>query len=142
MIVKVFDEFVTDAKNIREKVFIDEQGFSYDYDEFDDIAVHMVLYNDGEPIGACRIFEQEEKGVFFFGRLAVKKECRKNGAGSKLVEAAKEYAFSHGATRVILHAQLQARDFYLKLGFVEYGEIEYEEDCPHIWMKFDKQSVF
>ena len=25
--------------------------------------------------------------------------------------------------------------FYEKLGFQAYGEIEYEEHCPHTWMK-------
>ena len=36
---------------------------------------------------------------------------------------------------IILHAQLQAVPFYEKLGFQAYGEIEYEEHCPHTWMK-------
>ena len=36
---------------------------------------------------------------------------------------------------VCLHAQLQAKPFYEKLGFKAYGEIDYDEDCPHTWMK-------
>ena len=137
MVIKVFNEFTTEAKSIREEVFIHEQGFSYDYDNLDDVAAHIVLFDGETPVGTCRILESEESGVYFFGRLAVKKECRKNGAGSMLVEAAKEHALKSGGKRVILHAQLQAKEFYLKQGFLEYGEIEYEEDCPHIWMKFD-----
>ena len=38
-------------------------------------------------------------------------------------------------TQISLHAQLQAKPFYEKLGFVAYGEIDYDEDCPHTWMK-------
>ena len=34
----------------------------------------------------------------------------------------------------MLHAQIQAQQFYEKQGDLPYGEIEYEENCPHIWM--------
>ena len=27
------------------------------------------------------------------------------------------------------------REFYEKLGFKAYGEIDYDEYCPHTWMK-------
>ena len=71
------------------------------------------------------------------GRLAVKKDRRGQGLGGKLVNCVKEYVSNLGGKSLILHAQLQARDFYLKTGFQEYGEIEYEENCPHIWMRTD-----
>jgi len=135
MTTRVFKHFPQEAKKVREEVFIYEQGFSYDYDEMDDIAIHIVLFEDNIPIAACRVFESEECGKFVLGRLAVKKECRSKGVGSCVVEAAKEYVASVGGKFLILHSQLQAKEFYNKLGFVEYGEVEYEEDCPHIWMK-------
>ncbi len=132
---KIFSEFVPEAKRVREEVFIYEQGFSYDYDEMDNVSVHIVGFEGDEPIAACRVFESENKGVFILGRLAVKKACRNRGFGGEMVDAAKEYAKSVGGRHLILHSQLQAKGFYEKLGFREYGEIEYEEDCPHIWMK-------
>ncbi len=46
-----------------------------------------------------------------------------------------EYVKSIKGESVILHSQMQAKEFYKKQGFKEYGDIEYEEDCPHIWMK-------
>lgn len=36
---------------------------------------------------------------------------------------------------VCLHAQVQAKPFYEKLGFKAYGEIDCDEFCPHTWMK-------
>ena len=132
---KIFSEFVPEAQRVREEVFIHEQGFSYDYDEMDDVSVHIVGFEGDKPIAACRIFESEKEGTFILGRLAVKKVCRNRGVGGEMVAAAKEYAKSIGGGYLILHSQLQAKGFYEKLGFREYGEVEYEEDCPHIWMK-------
>ncbi len=131
----MYNEYCDAAKSVREKVFLDEQGFSYDYDETDDIAVHMVMFDGALPVAACRIFAGEADGVYVLGRLAVKKEYRSRGVGSALLCAAKARAAKLGARQLILHSQMQAKDFYLKNGFTAYGEIEYEEDCPHIWMQ-------
>ena len=42
---------------------------------------------------------------------------------------------SVGYNELYLHSQLRAKKFYEKCGFVSFGEIELEENCPHIWMK-------
>ncbi len=136
MEIKIYNNLPTEAKTVREKVFIEEQGFSYDYDEVDDIAVHFVMFEDNFPVAACRVFPDETPKTFALGRLAVKKECRGKNYGSMMLDAAKDYVKSTGGEALILHSQLHAKDFYAKNGFKEYGEIEYEEDCPHIWMKF------
>ena len=120
---------------MREKVFMEEQGFSYDYDATDDVAVHMVMFDGDIPVAACRIFEGETQDVYILGRLAVKKECRGQGIGSRILGEAKAQAKKLGASKLILHSQMQAKEFYAKNGFAAYGEIEYEEDCPHIWMQ-------
>ena len=136
MKIKIYKTLPPEAKAVREKVFIDEQGFSYDYDEVDDVALHFVMFENDLPVAACRVFQGENPKIFALGRLAVKKECRGMNYGSMMLDAAKEYVRSIGGEALILHSQLQARDFYAKNGFKEYGELEYEEDCPHIWMKF------
>ena len=123
------------GRQIREEVFMTEQGFSYDYDETDEVAVHFVLWDGENAVAACRAFRGEEEGVFVLGRLAVKKECRGKKLGSTLLGAVADYVKNQKGRCIILHSQLDAKDFYSKNGFSEYGEIEYEEDCPHIWMK-------
>lgn len=135
MKTEIYNEYCAAAKTVREKVFMEEQGFSYDYDETDDIAVHMVMLDGDTPIAACRIFEGDTPEVYILGRLAVKKECRSCGIGSAMLKEAKAQAKKLGAKKLILHSQLQAQSFYAKNGFAAYGEIEYEEDCPHIWMQ-------
>ena len=135
MRTECYNEYCAAAKTVREKVFIEEQGFSYDYDETDEIAVHMVMFDGDAPVAACRIFAGDKPDVYILGRLAVKKAYRSRGIGSALLEKAKAQAKKLGAKKLILHSQMQAQDFYAKNGFAAYGEIEYEEDCPHIWMQ-------
>ena len=43
MIVKAFDKLPQDSKNIRETVFVDEQGFNEEFDTVDNRAIHFVV---------------------------------------------------------------------------------------------------
>ena len=45
-----------------------------------------------------------------------------------------EIVYQYKGEYIMLHAQIQAQQFYEKQGGLPYGEIEYEENCPHIWM--------
>lgn len=135
MYMRIYKKFPREARELREEVFIKEQGFSYDYDEKDDVAVHIVMFDKDVAIAVCRVFESDDESTYILGRLAVKKEYRGRGIGSKLIAAAEQHIVQIGGKVLMLHSQIQAKDFYERVGFAEYGEIEYEEDCPHIWMK-------
>lgn len=135
MKVKIYNKPSEKGMAVREEVFIKEQGFSYDRDEIDDTAYHIVLFEGETAVGVCRVFESDEKNVYILGRLAVAKEHRGKGYGGMIVKKAIEYIKELNGKSLILHSQMQAKEFYEKLGFAEYGEIEYEEGCPHIWMK-------
>ncbi len=137
MEIKTYSELPDTAKAIREDVFIKEQGFRNEYDEIDKTATHIVIYDGEEALGTCRIFESEEPKTYILGRLAVKKACRNRGIGTFLVNGAEKCVSAMGGKRLILHSQVQAKDFYIKCGFSAYGEVEFEEDCPHIWMGKD-----
>lgn len=138
MRTEIFDFLPDGARNIRETVFILEQGFENEYDETDLVAKHIVLFgDDGEPVGTCRVFWDNSLNSHILGRLAVLREKRSKGYGAKIVEAAAEYVSSVGGTVLTLHAQCRSKGFYEKLGFEEFGDIEYEEGCPHIKMKKD-----
>ena len=67
--------------------------------------------------------------------LAVLKKYRSMRIGSALIAAAELTARSMGAELLQLHSQLRAKEFYQKCGYQEFGEIELDEGCPHIWMK-------
>ena len=135
MEIKVFNGLPDEAKYIRETVFVKEQGFTDEYDEKDAAANHFVMFDGEEAVATCRLFETGEPGIYMFGRMAVLKELRGKSLGRKMMDAVKEYVAGQGGKGIILHAQLHAKGFYEKNGFSAYGEIECEQDCPHIWMK-------
>ena len=58
----------------------------------------------------------------------------KKNLGTKMLEYAFNYLKSLNWHTLIVHSQLQAKEFYSKLGFKEHGDIFYEENHPHIEM--------
>ena len=74
--VKWFGSLTEEAKQIREEVFVEEQGFLQEFDETDVKADHLVWYEAGEAAATCRYYAGEEKGVYWLGRLAVRKRFR------------------------------------------------------------------
>lgn len=136
MRVLVYERFPIAARAIREEVFIREQGFEKEYDEMDDTAAHILLFDDNDaPAATCRVFWNARMNAYTLGRLAVVKEHRGKNFGSIVVREAENYVRNKGGKELVLHSQCRAAGFYAKLGFTEFGEIEDDEGCPHIWMK-------
>ncbi|CUH92883.1 GNAT family N-acetyltransferase [Herbinix luporum] len=135
MIIKDYNYLPEEAKKIRSEVFVKEQGFYDEYDEFDDIAKHMVMYSNEEPISTCRIYYNSEKESYIIGRVAVLKEWRGKNIGRRILNAAEEYIRENGGKSVMLSGQVRVAGFYEKLGYIKQGETYLDEGCPHIWMK-------
>ena len=135
MEIKVYHTLHEDAVKIRKEVFMEEQGFHDEFDETDQTAVHLVLYIDKKPAATCRFFPGQTQGEYIVGRIAVEKEFRGNHLGSHILSAAESEIRNIGGNKVRLHAQQQAKLFYEKQGYAAFGEPDFDEDCPHIWMK-------
>ena len=133
--IKHFDALPEESLRIRIKVFVDEQGFEEEFDKQDSKAVHFLAYSEeNTAIATCRIFNAEYQGEYYLGRLAVLREFRGMNIGTRLISAAEEYIRSMNGKSIRLHSQLHAKQFYEKCGYTAFGEIDFEEDCPHIWM--------
>lgn len=138
MIIKHYNKLPDASREIRIKVFVDEQGFQEEFDTQDNSAIHFLAFTeDNTAIGTCRIFQADVEGEYFLGRLAVLREYRGLAIGRQLINAAEKYVLSVHGRSIRLHSQLQAKGFYEKCGYTAFGEIEPEEGCPHIWMKKD-----
>ncbi len=136
MKIIAYEQFPECAKEIREAVFVKEQGFRDEFDETDASAVHIVIFDDaGVPVGTCRVFWDAGRASYILGRLAVLKEHRGEQLGSAIVREAERYVQKTGQTQLALHAQCTASAFYEKLGYAAFGKIEPEQGCPHVWMK-------
>lgn len=129
-------EQIGDCRAIREEVFIQEQGFSYDADDIDEAAWHIALYDAQRCVGAGRVF-CARPGVYKLGRIVVEKALRGSGIGLVLVGKMVDKCRELGAKRVELGAQEQAVGFYEKCGFSVFGEPYDEEGCPHRMMAMD-----
>lgn len=135
MDAKIYIGIPDDARRIRQQVFIEEQGFEHEYDETDETAAHIVMYDGETAVATCRIFIDAAMGAYVLGRLAVLKPYRGRHLGALTLGEAEKYVREQGGKSLSLHAQCRATDFYKKCGFESYGNVEYDEGCPHIWMK-------
>lgn len=87
------------------------------------------------PVATCRVFWNTKMSMYILGRLAVIKEYRGKNLGSVMLKEAEKYIQKNGGECIALHAQCRVTAFYKKLGFIEFGDIDDDEGCPHIWMK-------
>ncbi|MDO5044324.1 MAG: GNAT family N-acetyltransferase [Coriobacteriia bacterium] len=119
---------------IRYKVFIEEQGFEVEFDDIDASALHVLMFLDGKPIGAGRIYSHPTiEDAQLIGRVVLAKEYRGQGLGSVLFKGLEDFA---EGPWIYLHAQENKKGFYEKMGYEWDGaEPDYEEFMKHIWMK-------
>ncbi len=136
MRVELYRTLPQAAIEIRQKVFVEEQGFQNEFDDIDSTAVHFLLFDDKETaIATCRVYEDAQDKTYVLGRVAVTREHRGKNAGGFIVKKAEEYVQSHGGKGLRLHAQCRITEFYNKIGFSAFGDIDDDEGCPHIWMR-------
>lgn len=132
---KIYDFLSADAKIIRKQVFMEEQGVKNEFDDIDNISFHIVMYDENRPVATCRVYEDIVKNEYILGRLSVVKEYRGMSLGAKMIGEAERIVKEKGGTSIRLHAQCRVTPFYVQQGYEEYGVIEDDEGCPHIWMK-------
>ena len=119
---------------IRQEVFVEEQGFEVEFDEVDSITRHIVLFEDGIPIGTCRVYWNEIKASYVLGRVAVRKNFRGRAFGRRLLQEAEHLVHSLQGTTLCLAAQVRVKAFYEKQGYSAAGAEFLDEECPHVWM--------
>lgn len=124
-----------DAIMIREEVFVKEQKFKNEFDEIDAYARHLVIYDDGAPIGCCRFFKLSDNNEYVIGRVAVLSEYRGRRIGEKIMSEAEKELKKLGAVKLYLSAQTRALNFYIKQGFTPTGNAYLDEYCKHIKME-------
>ena len=132
---KFSNQLLDDEKQIRQEVFVSEQGFEIEFDDIDNNSMHMMLYSDNDAVGCCRFFPGEIPGEYIIGRIAVRKAYRGQSMGKRIVEMAIQHIKNKGASKVSLSAQVQAKDFYEGLGFRAKGDVYLDEHCPHVHME-------
>ena len=133
---KIFNTLPQEAIEIRTAVFIEEQGFQQEFDDIDNNAYHLIIYENNRPIANGRLYKDNTKeNAYIIGRLAVIKTYRNKHLGAKLMMLLEAQSKKLHANKISLSAQCQAQNFYEKLGYTPQGEIYLDEHCPHIHME-------
>ena len=129
-IVKWIDD-QAQLKNIREKVFIQEQKVTpeLEWDGMDEKAIHFLVFKDEEAIGCARAIVI--KSQMQLGRMAVLKEYRGQGVGSTLIEKAIVTAKLKQLSGIHISAQCNAINFYVKFGFEVMGDTYLDAEILH-----------
>lgn len=129
-----YETLPREAARIRQEVFVKEQGFVVEFDEIDEIAKHIVLFEDEVPVGTCRFYWSAEKSSHVLGRVAVRKVFRGRCFGQALLQEAERQVRALQGQSLCLAAQVRAKPFYEKQGYVAAGDKFLDEGCPHVWM--------
>ncbi|MEH2068069.1 MAG: GNAT family N-acetyltransferase [Nostoc sp.] len=121
---------------IRKSVFQEEQGVdpALEFDGKDEISDHLIAYLDDKAVGTTRIRYLDEKTVKI-ERLSVLSTVRGQGIGKKIMENALLFIANKNIREIVVHSQEYIKGLYLKLGFVEEGEIFQEAGIPHVKMR-------
>ncbi len=118
---------------VRHAVFVGEQQVPVELetDELDPLSHHVVALDaDGRAIGTGRLTPQRR-----IGRMAVLPQWRGHGVGEALLQALVAEATRRGWGEVALHAQVHARDFYARNGFLPEGDDFEEAGIVHQTMR-------
>jgi predicted GNAT family N-acyltransferase len=116
-------------------VFIEEQAVPehIETDGLDPLCVHFLAVASGTDLGAARLRFVNGQ-VAKAERVAVFARCRGRGIGRLLMCALEEAAWTAGANKVKLGAQMSAVPFYLRLGYSAVGPEFNEAGIPHRMM--------
>ena len=117
-------------------------------DELDAFADHVVAVDGSRVVGTGRLVDGriDEEGnlepgtvgtVGTIGRMAVSADLRGTGVGRALLDALVTRAEERGLPGVELHAQVHARAFYERAGFVPFGAVYLEAGIEHLGMRRD-----
>lgn len=119
---------------IRKKVFIEEQKvpLNIEIDGLDSEAEHFIAYLDDEPIGCARIRAENKHAKL--ERIAIIKEQRGKGFGTKLTIFLIDYCKQKNFQEIRLHSQTYVSGFYKKLDFKVIGKHFYEAGIEHVEM--------
>lgn len=123
------------AHAIRKAVFVVEQNCPEEIEwEFEDESNHYIVLIDGAVAGTAR-WRQTDAG-YKLERFAVTAEHRNKKAGDAILTRILTDVPKDGKA-VYLHAQLAAKNFYLKHGFQPVGDHFWEGGIEHVKMKYN-----
>lgn len=138
-VAKYFEELtpseVYEILKARSRVFMLEQGIRcLDMDDMDYKSLHIFSMEAGKVTAYLRAFSLSQEGDVKIGRVLTVHHGQ--GLGRILMEKSMQLIQREmKGKRICVDAQIQARPFYEKCGFVVVSDEFMEEGIPHIKME-------
>ena len=107
---------------LTEPMMIRAAVFGRGRDALDDMAQQVVVYREGTPVGAARLWWED--GAFRLGDVGVLPDERGKGYGDLLVRLLLFKALSHNADTIALICGRDAKAFFARYGFTTESEGE------------------
>jgi predicted GNAT family N-acyltransferase len=135
---------LTEVFKIRKIVFVDELGIpeEKEFDEYDKIAVHGIVYNGSsniETIATGRLIYDGETAKL--DKIAVRREFRGCSYGDFLVKMLLNKAFLMGIKEVTLISELSVEGFFREIGFKRNGDSYFESNKEYCRMLIHNQDI-
>lgn len=123
-----------DVYDIRDEVFIKEQGFKryMERDKHEDEAIHIICYEANQPVGTTRVLVEDNIGTV--QRVAVLKPFRNQGYGKNMMLAIEDILAHRNLAALKLDSQAHAISFYDSLGFKKSSDPYIVAGIEHVEM--------
>lgn len=122
---------------LRRHVFVEEQGISENlvFDGGPRADDNLIVVLDGKSVIATARIVFSSHDTAKIERMAVLETFRNQGVGRKMMNFMVSEIKNRGFTKVYLHAQFSAVDFYKTCGFHEIGKPFVEAGIKHVKME-------
>ena len=110
----------------------------HDEDLSNEVNDHIFAAMQNELVVGCLILSPRAQHMVQLRQMAVAPELQGQQIGKQLVQYAEQFAWQNGYECIMLHARMEAKGFYDKLGYKQAGDEFTEVGIPHIEMIKDK----
>ena len=112
-----------------DSIKIKATSWSQSSKEISEVRHKVFVVEQSKPIGAARLQKYGK-----IERVSVLREYRTKGIGTAIMKMVIEKARDLDIEKIYLHSQMDSKNFYQQLGFVQHGKTFFEADKPHIEM--------
>ncbi|MBR1750633.1 MAG: GNAT family N-acetyltransferase [Ruminococcus sp.] len=113
--IYLYDKLVSDARQLREEVFVQELCVENEFDDKENKSVHVIIYDGREPVAYARLCTED--GMSVIDHVCVKKEYRLKKLGRRAVAALEEDANKSGFSFSYAYPTHASEGFFEKIGY-------------------------
>lgn len=136
--IHILDPQYKDVYDLREAILRKPIGLSLKDEDLSADAEDIILAAERDKkIIACVMLQNYDEQILKLRQMAVAPEVQRKGIGHMLVKVAEDFAKANNIKRIVLHARVVSKGFYLKMNYTPSGEVFEEVGIPHILMEKD-----